>query len=180
MNGLLHIGPDEVVKTLMLYSVSPEARLEAEELYTCDPYHVNLKLKRYAANRAAEIVHTFLKVLGRKLVHRRIKKARAYMTRSALVFDHDVSPQDALIFHENMTPEEMKAEWEAADKLREQIANDPNVVEPFEWDGIDYNILRQEVEEEELRRKQLACKTPRELIALDDEMRRKRGEYVRP
>jgi hypothetical protein len=162
----------------MMYSVSPEARLEAEELYTCDPYNVNMKLRRYAANRAAEIVHTFLKVLGRKLVHKRIRKARGSMSTSALIFDHDVSPQEALVFHENMTPEEMKREWEEADRIREKIKNDPNVIEPFEWDGVDYRLLQREAEEEELRLKQLACKSPRELVALDNEMRRKRGEYV--
>jgi hypothetical protein len=179
INILLHAGPDEVVKTLMFYSVSPEARLEAEELYTCDPYHVNLRLKQYAPNRAAEIVHTFLKVLGRKFVHKRIRKARGSMSTAALIFNHDVSPQDALVFHENMTSEEMKKEWEAADNLREKIKNDPNVIEPFEWEGVDYRLLQREAEEEELRLKQLACKTPRELVALDEEMRRKRGEYVK-
>jgi hypothetical protein len=100
------------------------------------------------------------------------------MSTSALIFDHDVSPQEALVFHENMTPEEMKKEWEEADRIREKIKNDPNVIEPFEWDGVDYRLLQREAEEEELRLKQLACKSPRELVALDNEMRRKRGEYV--
>ena len=44
INNFNHIGPEAVVENLMIHSVSPSARKRVQELYTCNPYDINIKL----------------------------------------------------------------------------------------------------------------------------------------
>lgn len=69
-----HLGMETVIINLMLNSVSPHGRRLMEQLLTGDPYHVDIKLTDDCKNRNVEIVNTYLKTMGLRLVF--IKKPK--------------------------------------------------------------------------------------------------------
>lgn len=71
-----HLGMDWVVSTLMIHSVSPQARRLVEHILTKDPYNVDIKLDEKSRNRNAEKLNAYLKTMGLKLVF--IKKKKEY------------------------------------------------------------------------------------------------------
>lgn len=76
VNNLSHIGPEVVIETLLLHSVSPHARRLVEEFSTGDPYLMDIKLDDMSTNRSAEVVETYLKAIGLRLkfIKKRKKK----------------------------------------------------------------------------------------------------------
>ena len=62
-----HIGMQNVVMNLMLYSASPQARRLFEQLLIGDPYNVNIKLDANSKNRNAEIINALLQTCGIEL-----------------------------------------------------------------------------------------------------------------
>lgn len=62
-----HLGMEYVISTLMIHSVSPQARLLVEKIYKEDPYLVDIKLDKDSKNRSAEQLNAYLKALGYKL-----------------------------------------------------------------------------------------------------------------
>ena len=78
----MHIGAENVVYTLMIHSVSPQARRLVESALTGDPYHVDIILNSDSKNRSAEILNAYLKTMGLRLVFKKIKKKKTkLMTR---------------------------------------------------------------------------------------------------
>lgn len=71
-----NIGMEAVVINLMIHSASPHARRLAEQLYTGDPFNIDIKLDMGAKNRNVEIVEAYLKTLGYKLVFIKRRKTR--------------------------------------------------------------------------------------------------------
>lgn len=74
MGNLSHLGPEISIQMLMLYATSPLARQLYEQLMTGDPFEVDIKLDDDSANRNAEIVATYLKAIGRRIVFIKKKK----------------------------------------------------------------------------------------------------------
>lgn len=70
---LCHAGAEFVVILLMLYSASPHGRRLAEELYTNDPFNIDIKLDSAAKNRGVEIANAYLKTMGLRLVFKKTK-----------------------------------------------------------------------------------------------------------
>ena len=58
----------------MLHSLSPHGRRLVEEMYTGDPYDVNIKIDNKARNRSAEILNARLKTMGYRMNFRKTRK----------------------------------------------------------------------------------------------------------
>lgn len=76
--NLLHLGAENVVMNLLLYSASPKARRLAEELLTGDPFDINIELNDECDNRGVEILNAYMMTMGLRLNFvktRRVKKS---------------------------------------------------------------------------------------------------------
>lgn len=71
---LAHMGTDAVIGNLMIHSLSPSARRQVEELYTGDPYDIDIHLNPDAKNRSVEKLNARLKTMGYKIVFRKRKR----------------------------------------------------------------------------------------------------------
>lgn len=71
---LSHLGMEYVVINLLLYSSSPHARRLAEELITGDPFNIDIRLDENSKSRNVEILNTYLKTMGLRLVFEKVKK----------------------------------------------------------------------------------------------------------
>ena len=87
MNNLNHCGVEEVVETLMIHSTSPTARRSVKQMFTCDPYNINIKLDSQAKSRGAEKINAYLKTIGRKLVFMKVPKKKIRMAIEPFSFD---------------------------------------------------------------------------------------------
>ena len=135
INNFNHIGPEAVVENLMIHSVSPSARKRVQELYTCNPYEINIKLDEESKNRVAEIVNTYLKAIGLRLVFAKIPKYKYKQVISPFVFDHSIYT-DPFIH----VPEDVKDKEKYINdiiKFEEKKKNDPNAIHPFVYHAID-------------------------------------------
>ena len=87
INDMNHLGAETIITTLMIHSVSPNARRLVEQMYTRNPFQVDIRLGEESTNRSAEIVNTYLKTIGRKLVFKKKKKVkRAPIIQNAVYF----------------------------------------------------------------------------------------------
>lgn len=74
LGDLGHMGMEHVIEFLMIHSVSPHARRLVEQIFTEDPYLVNIRLDGNSKNRSAEILAAYMKFLGYRLVFEKKKK----------------------------------------------------------------------------------------------------------
>lgn len=72
--NLNHMGNEIVACIMMMYSSSPHARRSVQNLYTGNPFDINIKLDNKAKNRNVEIINARLKTCGYKLVFRKVPK----------------------------------------------------------------------------------------------------------
>lgn len=75
-NDMAHAGVEVLIDNMMIHSLSPQARRLVEQMYTGDPFHIDIKLDSDSRNRSAEIVNTYLKTIGRRILF--IKKKKVY------------------------------------------------------------------------------------------------------
>lgn len=71
---LSHLGMETFVTALLIYALSPIARNEMEDLWTKDPFNINIELGPDCRNRSAEILNTYFKQMGLKLVFEKREK----------------------------------------------------------------------------------------------------------
>lgn len=71
-----HMGIDYVVGNLMLHSLSPHGRRMVAEMYTCNPFDINIKLTDKCTNREVEILNAYLKTMGLRLVFYKTRKRK--------------------------------------------------------------------------------------------------------
>lgn len=88
-NGFCHAGAEIVVSNMMIHSLSPQGRRLVEQMYTEDPFEINVKLNSDCKNRSAEIANTYLKAIGRRLTFVKKLKKRIKMAMSPIFFDKD-------------------------------------------------------------------------------------------
>lgn len=75
-----HMGMETVIINLMIYSVSPKARRLCEQMLTCNPFDINIKLDSEASNRSVEILNAYLKSMGYEIIFKkRLKSERTPM-----------------------------------------------------------------------------------------------------
>jgi DNA-directed RNA polymerase beta subunit len=88
-NSFNHVGPEKLIEVMLLHSLSPHARHLVEQFSTGDPYVMDIKLDHDCTNRSAEIVQTYLKSIGLKLVFKKVKKNKVnpYKKHHAMHFD---------------------------------------------------------------------------------------------
>lgn len=72
--NLNHMGNEIVAAIMMMYSSSPHARRSVQNLYTGNPFDIDIKLDNKAKNRNVEIINARLKTCGYKLVFKKIPK----------------------------------------------------------------------------------------------------------
>lgn len=88
-NNMNHLGADVVISNLMIHSTSPQGRRLVEQMYTGDPFKVDIKLDSYSKNRSAEIANTYFKTIGRRLRFIKRRKVRPKIVVSPISFDRD-------------------------------------------------------------------------------------------
>lgn len=88
-NNMAHIGIEPLIANMMIHSLSPQGRRLVEQMYTGDPFHVDIKLNSDSRNRSAEIVNTYLKAIGRRLKFTKKLKKITKVTMSPISFDKD-------------------------------------------------------------------------------------------
>ena len=88
-NNMAHIGVDALIANMMIHSTSPQGRRLVEQMYTGDPFHIDIRLNSDARNRSAEIANTYLKTIGRRLTFVKRKKKITKITISPVSFDRD-------------------------------------------------------------------------------------------
>ena len=144
INNYNHLGPEAVIENLMIHSVSPHARKTVKQMYTCDPYNINIRLDNEATNRGAEIINTRLKTIGRRLVFKKVKKERVKTTIAPIYFVKDpyVTPI-SFISDKNTDVEKYYREQEEFNAKKDA---DPNVKHPFRFYGIDVDRRRKQAE----------------------------------
>lgn len=134
-NNQLHLGPDVVVSNLMIHSVSPQGRRLVEEMYTGDPFSVDIKLNSDAINRGAEITNTYLKTIGRRLVFIKRRKIRKKLVMSPIIFEKDPVTYPISFVPENMRDGfDYEKDFEERQKL-EELKKDKRVISPILFDG---------------------------------------------
>lgn len=72
--NLNHMGNEIVACLMMMYSSSPHARRSVQNLYTGNPFDINIKLDNKAKNRNVEIINARLKTCGYRLVFKKVPK----------------------------------------------------------------------------------------------------------
>lgn len=102
-NNFNHVGVGYVVTNMMIHSLSPQGRRLVEQMYTGDPFKIDIKLNSDSKNRSAEIVNTYLKAIGRRLNFFKRKKKREKITISPISFD-----RDPIEYPISFVPEEMR------------------------------------------------------------------------
>lgn len=90
----MHMGVEHVISTLMIHSVSPQARRLTEEMLTGDPYHVDIVLDDKSKNRSVEILNTYLKTIGLKIVFEKVKKKKKNLIEEQVLVQRIESPID--------------------------------------------------------------------------------------
>lgn len=74
MGDLGHIGMEATIINLMLNAASPHARRLTEQLFTEDPFNVDIKLDEFSKNRGVEILNAYLTTMGLRLVFKKTPK----------------------------------------------------------------------------------------------------------
>lgn len=72
--NLNHMGNEIVACIMMMYSSSPHARRSVQNLYTGNPFDINIKLDNKAKNRNVEVINARLKTCGYRLVFKKVPK----------------------------------------------------------------------------------------------------------
>lgn len=143
INNLNHLGAESVVENLLIHSLSPHARRLVEQMYTENPYSINIKLDGEATNRGVEIVNTYLKTIGRRLVFKKIKKLREKISSSPVFF---TKPQTRSPIFFNTEPGfDPEKDYQERLELAMKKAGDKNIKNPIKFYGMDQKRHQQEV-----------------------------------
>ena len=83
--NMSHLSMQYVIMNLMLYSSSPQARRLFENLLIGDPYDIDIKLDSESKNRNAEIINTYFKTMGLRLVFDKVLKKKKQMCTKIMI-----------------------------------------------------------------------------------------------
>lgn len=138
-NNFIHLGADVVITNMMIHSVSPQGRRLVEQMYTTDnPFVIDIKLDSNSSNRSAEIVNTFLKTIGRRLVFEKRLKNISTVTYSPIVFFEDpINYPISFIPKQEWDTFDIEKDFEERQKMYEAIKNDKDIKSPLLFEGID-------------------------------------------
>lgn len=78
---MAHLGMETFVTALLIYALSPQARDETEDLWTKDAFDIDIRLGPDCRNRSVEVINTYFKEIGLKLVfEKHYKKIKTPIT----------------------------------------------------------------------------------------------------
>ena len=140
-NNFDHIGADIVIANMMIHSLSPHGRRLAEQMYTGDPFNIDIKLDNESKNRSAEIANTYLKTIGRRLRFVKRRKVRHKVVISPIIFE-----RDPVVYPISFVPESIREGFDyEKDFMERQIENEKrkNAISPIEFEGINRDKDRQ-------------------------------------
>ena len=149
-NNMAHIGVDALIANMMIHSLSPQGRRLVEQMYTGDPFNIDIKLNSDSKNRSAEIANTYLKAIGRRLKFIKRKKLIHKVTMNAILFDKYPRKKatKAISFLEEAQREgfDYAKDLKDSDKFIAKKARS-RAKSPILFEGRDFNRLRK-IEEE--------------------------------
>jgi hypothetical protein len=135
-NNMAHLGVDVLISNMMIHSLSPQGRRLVEQMYTCDPFDIDIRLDSESKNRSAEIVNTYLKTVGRKLVFEKRPKKIDKIVISPLSFDHEPFIKPISFLPESMREGfDYVKDFEERQKFAEEVANNPKAKSPIKYMG---------------------------------------------
>ena len=123
---------------MMIHSLSPQGRRLVEQMYTGDPFNIDIKLDSDSKNRSAEIANTYLKAIGRRLNFYKKKRMIERITSCPIAFDHD--PIEEAIM---LVPEDKKEGFDYIkdfydrQAIYKKIKRSKKIECPLEFDAID-------------------------------------------
>ena len=148
-NNMNHAGADVVISNMMIHSVSPQGRRLVEQMFTGDPFNIDIKLDSDSKNRSAEIVNTYLKTIGRRLKFIKRPKIKKKIIMSPLYFT-----RDPITYPISFVPEEKRKgfdyvkDFEERQEL-EKRKKESGAISPLEFEGIDRRRLEKEQKKNE-------------------------------
>ena len=134
-NNMNHLGADVVISNLMIHSVSPQGRRLVEQMYTGDPFKIDIKLDSNSKNRSAEIANTYLKTIGRRLKFLKKRKSRPKLAISPISFT-----KDPVVYPVSFVPKSLRdgfdyeKDFEERQKL-EETKRAKEAESPIEFEG---------------------------------------------
>ena len=135
MGDLGHLGFEHVITLLMIHSVSPHARRLVERMFIDDPYLVDIKLDEESSNRSAEILNTYLKAIGYKLVFEKTPKIKTTPIRIKPFYRVASSPKDPIkpfvMLDKNQNIKDLKKYMDFVYKCQEASDRKPMKFKPM-------------------------------------------------
>ena len=153
-NDLNHLGSGYIIQNLMIHSLSPHARRLTEQMYTCDPFRIDVKLDDDSSNRSAEIANTYLKTIGRRLIFTKVPKIRTKITFSPFSFNkYQTSRPFWFVKDPNFTEEDANKDWEDRQKMYADMEKGNKKVQPafVEFQSMDREFHLKKYKEEKER-----------------------------
>lgn len=145
-NNFGHLGTELVVANMMIHSVSPQGRRLVEQMYTTDnPFVIDIKLDSDSRNRSAEIVNTFLKTTGRRLVFIKKPKNINHIRFSPILFTEDPYHYPiSFIPKQDWDNFDIEKDFKDRQKLYEKIKKNKKLRSPISFEGMGRNYRDQE------------------------------------
>ena len=125
-NDLNHLGAGYVVVNLLIHSLSPHARRLTEQMFTCDPFNIDIRLDDESTNRSAEIVNVYLKTIGRRLIFSKRKKIRYKILSAPVTFTKPNVKQPVWIVKDKNF--DFEKDYQERQKIYEKQNNDNNAI----------------------------------------------------
>lgn len=138
-NNMVHAGPEIVVSNMMIHSLSPQGRRLVEQMYTGDPFQIDIRLDSDSKNRPAEIANTYLKTIGRRIVFKKRPKIKRKIAISPIIFE-----RDPVTYPISFVPEHLREgfDYEKDFHERQELEakkRETKAESPIEFEGIDLN-----------------------------------------
>lgn len=137
-NNMAHIGVDSLISNMMIHSLSPQGRRLVEQMYTGDPFKIDIKLTSDSKNRSAEIVNTYLKTIGRRLKFIKKKKNIRKVTRSPITFSKDPYRKPIFFAPKDVESFDFQKDFNERQELAKQ-KKDAGARSPLTFKGVDRN-----------------------------------------
>lgn len=141
INNLNHLGVEPVIENLLIHSLSPKARKSVRQLYTCDPFKVDIQLDNESTNRGPEIINTRLKTIGRRLVFKKIPKLRHKLTIAPISFEKEPIRTPIHFIEENIS--DINQFYKELDEMEVRKKNDKDMIQPLRFPAIDLERSRE-------------------------------------
>lgn len=138
-NDLNHIGSEHVVANMMVHSLSPHGRRLTEQMYTQEPFHVDIRLDNDSKNRGAEIVSTYLKTIGKRIKFVKVRKK----IKPAIVqcpITTNISPVQSPIYFNREPGFDFEKDWKERQEITAKRAKEnKEVVSPIYFEPRRYD-----------------------------------------